>query len=77
MCQKSEQFPKPYRNTVTQRLMDSALDLHEALCAAQSHRGQQRLAALRQGDTCLARLRVYLRLGNSQKIPSHFPEKVI
>jgi len=59
---KSEQFPKPYRNTVTQRLMDSALDLQEALSAAQSKRGQQRLTALRQGDTCLARLRLYLRL---------------
>jgi hypothetical protein len=59
---KSEQFPKSYRNTVTQRLMDSVLDLQEALSEAQSQRSQQRLAALRKADACLARLRVYLRL---------------
>jgi hypothetical protein len=59
---KSEQFPKPYRSTVTQRLMDSALDLQEALSAAQSQRGQSRSTALHNADACLARLRVYLRL---------------
>ena len=59
---KSERFPKAYRNTLTQRLMDSGLDLQEALTAAQSQRGQQRLMALRDADACLARLRTYLRL---------------
>ena len=59
---KSERFPKIYRNTLTQRLMDSALDLQEALMKAQSQRGQQRLMALRDADACLARLRSYLRL---------------
>ena len=59
---KSEQFPKLYRNTVTQRLMDAALDLQETLSEAQSQRNQQRLTALRDADACLAKLRVYLRL---------------
>jgi hypothetical protein len=59
---KSEQFPKVYRNTVTQRLMDAALDLQEALNEAQSLRGQSRLSALRKADACIAKLRVYLRL---------------
>lgn len=59
---KSERFPKTYRNTLTQRLMDSALDLQEILIEAQSQRGQQRLSALRNADACLAKLRVYLRL---------------
>jgi hypothetical protein len=59
---KSEQFPKLYRNTVTQRLMDAALDLQEALNDAQSQRNQQRLTALRKADASLAKLRIYLRL---------------
>lgn len=59
---KAQQFPKNYRHTVTQRLMDSALDLHETLCIAQAQRGKPRLTALRESDACLTRLRHYLRL---------------
>ncbi len=61
---KSKHFPKLYRNTLTQRLMDSALDLQEALSEAQSQRGAARLTALLSADACLARLRVYLKLIN-------------
>jgi len=33
---KSERFPRAYRFTATQRLMDAALDLQEALVEAQA-----------------------------------------
>ncbi len=56
---KSERFP-----TVTQRLMDDALDLQEALAAAEPRRGRSRVSALRDADAALGRLRVYLRLAH-------------
>lgn len=61
---KSERFPRAYRSTVTQRLMDAALDLQEALVAAQSRAGGGRQSALRNADAALGRLRVYLRLAH-------------
>ncbi len=61
---KSERFPRAYRSTVTQRLMDAALDLQEALVAAEPRRGRSRLAALREADAALGRLRIYLRLAH-------------
>jgi hypothetical protein len=61
---KSETFPRAYRSTVTQRLMDAALDLQEALVAAEARLGRSRVAALRQADSALGRLRVYLRLAH-------------
>jgi hypothetical protein len=59
---KSERFPRVYRSTVTQRLMDAALDLQEALVSAESRQGRARVSALRNADAALARLRIYLRL---------------
>jgi hypothetical protein len=59
---KSEHFPKPYRFTLTQRLMDAALDFQEALYDAQSRRGSARLEYLRAADAHLNKLRLYLRL---------------
>ena len=61
---KAEAFPRAYRFTVTQRLMNAALDLQETLIDAQSQRDAARLAALRTGDAALARLRLYLRLAH-------------
>lgn len=61
---KSERFPRAYRSTVTQRLMDAALDLQEALVAALSREGRSRLSALRTADGALGRLRIYLRLAH-------------
>lgn len=58
----SSRFPKTFGNTVTQRLMDAALDCQDALYLAQSRRGRERAAALRDADTALNRLRLYLRL---------------
>jgi hypothetical protein len=61
---KSERFPRTCRTTVTQRLMDAALDLQEALVEAQGRQGRSRVSALRNADAALGRLRVYLRLAH-------------
>ena len=61
---KAEKFPRAFRFTVTQRLMDAALDVQEALLDAQSQREAARLAALRTADAALGRLRLYLRLAH-------------
>ena len=61
---KSETFPRVYRSTITQRLMDAALDLQEALVAAEARTSRSRVAALREADSSLGRLRVYLRLAH-------------
>lgn len=59
---KSERFPRTYRATVTQRLMDAALDFQEALFDAQSQGGTARRRHLRAADAHLNKLRLYLRL---------------
>jgi len=61
---KSERFPRVYRSTVTQRLMDAALDLQEALIIAQTREGRPPQTALRNADAALGRLRIYLRLAH-------------
>lgn len=42
--------------------MNSAMDLQDAVIAAECSRGESRLLALQRADTHLARLRAYLRL---------------
>ena len=54
---KAKRFPKIYRSTVTQRLMDAALDLQEALIRAEPRRGRSRLMALRAADDASLPLR--------------------
>jgi hypothetical protein len=61
---KSERFPKVYRSTVTQRLMDATLDFQEALYEAQAFDGKIRLRHLKQADAHLNKVRLYLRLAN-------------
>ena len=61
---KLERFPRAYRSTLTQRLMDAALDLQEALAAAEARAGRSRLSALRDADAALGRLRIFLRLAH-------------
>jgi hypothetical protein len=61
---KSEKFPRPYRFTVTQRMMDCALDVQDRLCEAQYKKGQKRQEILVNADAALHRLRVYLRLAH-------------
>ena len=59
---KAEHFPKLYRSTVTQRLMNAVLDFQEALYEAQAFDGKIRLRHLRQADAHLNKIRLYLRL---------------
>ena len=59
---KSAKFPKLYRSTVTQRLMDAALNLQESLLEAELYRDKIRLRHLRTADVQLSNLRLYLRL---------------
>ena len=59
---KAERFPKLYRSTVTQRLMDAVLDFQEALYEAQAFDDKIRLRHLRQADAHLNKVRLYLRL---------------
>ena len=59
---KAERFPRIYRNTLTQRLMDAPLDFMEHITDAIYHSGSTRERHLRQADAALLRLRLYLRL---------------
>jgi hypothetical protein len=61
---KAERFPRVYRLTVTQRMMDAALDTQEALIAAHRYRGQTRKRQLDRADIALDHLRIYLRLAH-------------
>jgi len=61
---KSESFPRPFRATVTQRLLAAAMDCQEAALTAQSTRGAARAAQLDAADGALNRLRLYLRLAH-------------
>jgi len=66
---KSEKFPKVYRTTLTQRLMDSALDFQEEIFAAVNQSGSNKAKHLLMADTHLTSLRLYLRLAfNSRMI---------
>jgi four helix bundle protein len=62
LLKKSNSFPKTHRFTLTQRLLNSAFNLSEALHTANALRGAQRKAALQQADIALNQLRHYLRL---------------
>ncbi len=59
---KQQYFAKLYRSTVTQRLMDAALDFQEAILEANVYDGKLRLRHLKQADADLSKLRLYLRL---------------
>lgn len=61
---KAERFPRVYRRTVVQRLMDAALDFQEALFEAQSQGGSTRQRHLRAADAALNKVRLYLRLAH-------------
>jgi hypothetical protein len=64
---RSEKFPKTYRLTVTQRLMNASLDFQEALFDALSQGGTTRQRHLRAADAHLNKLRLYLRLAHRWK----------
>lgn len=64
LAPRAAAFPRVYRFTVTQRLMDAALDAQDGLFEAQTLKGRPRLNALRACDAALNRLRLYLRLAH-------------
>ena len=68
---KGESFPRPYRHTVTERLLAAALDLAEHLVRAQAKRGVQRRNHLAEADATLNKLRLYLRLAHHWRWLSH------
>ncbi|MCA9992482.1 MAG: diversity-generating retroelement protein Avd [Anaerolineales bacterium] len=55
-------FPRAYRHSFTQRLLDTTFDLSEALQEANLRYGQARLERLARADEALDKLRHYLRL---------------
>lgn len=59
---KAEKFPRLYRYTVTQRMMNIALSFQETLILAQTSQGRERLKHLRKCDALLQQLKFYLRL---------------
>lgn len=59
---RAADFPRPYRNTVSQRLQDAVLDFQEVLFDANAESGDTRMAHLRQADAQLNKVRLYLRL---------------
>jgi hypothetical protein len=61
---RSERFPKVHRHTVTQRLLNAALDFQETLFDAHSQGGTTRQKHLRAADAHLNKLRLYLRLAH-------------
>jgi hypothetical protein len=61
---RSEAFPRPFRHTVTARLLSATLDCQDAVFTAQSCRGPARQNALAQADAALNSLRLYLRLAH-------------
>ena len=58
---QTEHFPKPFRSTVTQRLLDAALDFQETLLEADALRGRARSDHLWRADGLLNKVRTYLR----------------
>jgi hypothetical protein len=57
-------FPRAYRHTITQRLLDAALNFLERLVEANSVRGEQRQRLLFVADAELDKVRFYLRLAH-------------
>lgn len=59
---QTNHFPRVHRQTITRRLLDSALDLQETLLEANHERGQVRLECLKRADWHLSKVRFYIRL---------------
>lgn len=61
---RCEGFPRAQRWGVTRRLVDAALDAHEALIDANARSGAARLDRLEAADAHLDKVRVYLHLAH-------------
>lgn len=62
LIRQVEHFPKLYRDTVTRRLLDAALDFQEAILMANSQRSERRMVQLEEADHYLDKIRLYMRL---------------
>lgn len=62
LLEATNNFPRSYRHSFTQRLLDAAFDLSEALQEANLRYGQARIERLNRADEALDKLRHYLRL---------------
>lgn len=62
---KTESFPRIYRFTVVQRMMNVSLEFQETLILAQSTQGRERRKQLALCDAKLQQLRLYLRLAHT------------
>jgi len=61
---RAEAYPRAHRGTLARRTVDAALDVAEQIERARSARTRGRLAALREADAALDRLRLMLRLAH-------------
>jgi hypothetical protein len=68
---KAETFPRLYRRTVVQRLLDAAMDFQERLFDAESQGGTTRQRHLREADAALNKVRLYLRLAHHWQWLNH------
>ncbi len=58
----TDHFPRAYRHSFTQRLLNAAFDLRERLEEANLRQGAARRERLARADEALSRVRLYLRL---------------
>lgn len=59
---RTQDFPRPHRFGVTQRLQAAAFDFQELIVEAEALRGAKRLERLHLADAALGKVRLYLRL---------------
>lgn len=53
---KAQSFPRSYRTTLIQRMLDAALDAHECINAAVTLRDRKRQTKLQEADSSLTYL---------------------
>jgi len=68
---RTARFPKFVRFTFSARIENLALDVLEELVTARFASGPSKQAALRSADSCLARLRVLIRLAHQRAYLDH------
>lgn len=71
LLDRSAQFPKAWRFTLTQRIDNLGLDVLQHLVRARFSSGRVRGAALQEADLALAQLRVLLRLAHDRHLLDH------
>jgi hypothetical protein len=62
LLSRTQDFPRPHRFSVTQRLQNAAMNFQELIVEAEALRGAARMDRLRRADAELGKVRLYLRL---------------